>query len=260
MKSSRLKRSYGWRVELPDFRDRVFRPKVVETSAQVDLRPQCPPVYDQGQLGSCTGNSIAAAVEFDLMKQKLTSFTPSRLFIYFNERTMEGTVGQDAGAEIRDGIKSVNSLGVCPETDWPYDESKFADAPPPQCFTIALTAKSVQYESVAQDIETMKACLTQGTPIVLGFTVYDSFEGDAVARTGIVPMPSDAESTVGGHAVMVVGHNDTQAEWNGIPPQCFVVRNSWGSGWGASGYFFMPFPYLLNQNLASDFWAIQVMA
>ena len=67
----------------------------------VDLRSACPPVYDQGQLGSCTANGIAAAIGFDQMKQGVGDvFTPSRLFIYYNERVMEGTVQSDAGRKI----------------------------------------------------------------------------------------------------------------------------------------------------------------
>ena len=104
-----------------------------EAPPVADLRSKCPKVYDQGQLGSCTGNAIAAAIEFDLAKQRVKKvFTPSRLFIYYNERVIEHTVGQDSGAQIRDGIKSVNKLGAPPETLWPYSDSNpgpFSDRP-----------------------------------------------------------------------------------------------------------------------------------
>lgn len=260
MKPSSIGRRYGWRPQLPDIRDLLFRPKAEKSSPTTDLRPGMPAVYDQGQLGSCTANSIGAAVEYDLMRQGLPTFAPSRLFIYFNERSMEGTVSQDAGAAIRDGVKTINSIGVCPETEWPYDISKFADQPPPQCYSDALRVKSVKYESVNQDLESIKLVLTDGIPVVMGFTVYESFESQAVATTGIVPMPNSSEECLGGHAVLISGANDSNSVFNGIPPQCFLVRNSWGNGWGASGYFFAPFGYFLNGNLASDFWAIQVMA
>lgn len=219
-----------------------------------------PPVYDQGALGSCTANAIAAAIEYDLMRQKLAVFTPSRLFIYFNERSIEGTASQDSGAAIRDGVKTINSIGVCPETEWPYDIQKFADKPGPQCYSDALKVKSVNYESVNQDAAAIKLVLTEGIPVVMGFTVYGSFESAAVAATGVVPMPSANEDCLGGHAVLICGANDASIAVNGIPPGHFLVRNSWGAGWGAGGYFFAPFEYFLNENLASDFWAIQVMA
>src|SRR6476646_3515572 len=129
---------YGWRLDLPDARDHIYSaPLAKALPPAVDLRPNCPPVYDQGQLGSCTANAIAAAVEFDRKKQNLTDFAPSRLFIYYNERVMEGTVDYDAGAQIRDGIKSVAKIGAAPETDWPYDIAKFADKPPAKAYTDA---------------------------------------------------------------------------------------------------------------------------
>ena len=129
---------YGWVPDLPDARDHMYAAPVTMVAklpAMVDLRPQCPPPYDQGQLGSCTGNAIAGAVQFDREKQHLTpDFVPSRLFIYYGERVIEGTVGTDSGAQIRDGIKVVANQGVPPETDRPYDITKFADKPPPAAF------------------------------------------------------------------------------------------------------------------------------
>src|SRR3989440_2703094 len=112
---------YGWIPDLPDQRDHLYAappPVVSALPPSSDLRPHCPPVYDQGQLGSCTANAIGAAIQFDRMKQNLSpNFVPSRLFIYYNERVMEGTVSTDSGAQIRDGIKSVAKQGACPEPD-----------------------------------------------------------------------------------------------------------------------------------------------
>src|SRR5882672_7429720 len=124
---------YGWVPDLPDHRDLVYSAPAAFITAlptAVDLRLQCPPVYDQGQLGSCTGNAIAGAIEFGRLKQKVSDFVPSRLFIYYNERVVEHTVNSDSGAQIRDGMKVVAKQGAPPESDWPYDISKFADKPP----------------------------------------------------------------------------------------------------------------------------------
>src|SRR5580658_4210142 len=95
---------YGWIPDLPDARDRVFKAprRAAALPKSADLRSGCPAVYDQGDLGSCTANAIAGALEFDQRKQKLPVFTPSRLFIYYNERALEGTVSTDSGAMLRD--------------------------------------------------------------------------------------------------------------------------------------------------------------
>lgn len=245
---------YGWKPDLPDHRDRHFvrRLSVALLPSFTDLRPQMPPVYDQGDLGSCTANAIAAAIEYDECTQQDASVTPSRLFIYYNERAMEGNEGADTGAFIRDGIKSVNTTGVCPEPNWPYDTSQFAVRPSDDCYTNA-TEKAMLYERLDNtDLDALRGCLAQGLPFVFGFTVYESFENQETARTGIVQMPLPNESAIGGHAVLAVGHNDET--------QRFTGRNSWKDTWGQSGYFTIPYSYLTNPDLADDFWVIQRVA
>jgi len=245
---------YGWRPDTPDFRDRRYGLKHLEAPlpSSIDLRPQCPPVYDQGALGSCTGNAIAAAVEFDAIKQGRSAATPSRLFVYYNERVMEGTVDSDAGAEIRDGIKSVNALGAPPEAEWPYDPSKFAVKPPDAVYADARMQRALTYERLdSTQLLVLKNALAAGLPFVFGFSVYESFEGDQVASTGDVDLPAAGEAMVGGHAVLAVGYDDARAR--------FLVRNSWGADWGQAGYFTMPYGYLINPGLADDFWVIQTV-
>jgi C1A family cysteine protease len=187
------------------------------------------------------------------MKQNLKpDFTPSRLFIYYNERVIEGTVKSDSGAQIRDGIKVVTKEGDCPETEWPYVITKFTNKPTAQCYKDALKYKAVQYQRVAQNVNQMKGCLASGYPFVYGFTVYESFESKNVAKTGVVPMPASGEKILGGHCVLAVGYDDSQ--------QRFLARNSWGTDWGLQGYFTVPYAYLTDPNLSSDFWTIRLIA
>jgi C1A family cysteine protease len=245
---------YGWIPDQPDQRDHLYAAPpqfLAALPASADLRPQCPPVYDQGQLGSCTANAIGGAIEFDRLKQKLPDFVPSRLFIYYNERVIEGTVRSDSGAQIRDGIKTVASQGVCPETDWPYDIAKFEQKPAAKAYADALSDRAVSYQSLIQDANQMKGCLASGFPFVFGFTVYESFESPAVAQSGHAPMPGPSERAIGGHAVMAVGYDDSN--------QWFVVRNSWGPSWGLKGYFTLPYAYLIQASLSSDFWTIRIV-
>jgi C1A family cysteine protease len=252
---SRQVKRYGWVRDLPDQRDHLYAAPVtalVDLPPSADLRPHCPPVYDQGQLGSCTANAIGAAIEFDLKKQALPDATPSRLFIYYNERAIEGAVDTDSGAQIRDGIKSVSKQGACPEAMWPYDIAKFAEKPSDACYAAGLSCRAVSYSRLVQTPGQMKGCLAAGYPFVFGFAVYESFESKEVARSGVVTMPKPGERVLGGHAVMAVGYDDAERH--------FIVRNSWGSGWGQDGYFLMPYHYLHDANLAADFWTVRMIS
>jgi C1A family cysteine protease len=246
---------YGWIPDLPDIRDHLYSaplPTLLALPPAVDLRAGCPPVFDQGQLGSCTANAIANAHLFDQLKQQASApFAPSRLFIYYNERVMEHSVRRDAGAMLRDGIKSIAKQGVCSETMWPYVIAKFAEEPPADCFRAALDHQAISYQRLVQSLTQMKGCLASGYPFVFGFTVYESFESMDVARSGVVPLPGAAESVLGGHAVLAVGYNDAE--------QRFVVMNSWGTSWGMRGYFTMPYAYLTDQDLAADLWTVRVV-
>ena len=201
---------------------------------------------------NCTANAIAGAIQFEQMKQTLAQiFTPSRLFIYYNERDMEGTVNSDSGAQIRDGMKSVGSLGVCPEDMWPYIIANYAEKPSDACYQTALQHKAILYQRVVRDLIQMKGCLASGYPFVFGFTVYESFESQQVAQTGHAPMPQHGEKTLGGHAVMAVGYDDAN--------QWFIARNSWGTGWGMQGYFTLPYAYFTSRSLSSDFWTVRLV-
>ena len=259
---------YGWQPDIPDARDHLYcAPQIALAAlpASVDLRNECPAVYDQGRIGSCTANAIAGAFQFDLMKQQLQVFVPSRLFIYFNERQIEGHVNTDSGAQLRDGIKSVATLGVCPEDEWPYDDTpaesdggpfqpgaRDGEQPfPDPCYQNALNNRVTVYRRVTRDLDQMRGCLAAGYPFVFGFTVYESFESKEVADSGVMPMPQPDEQVLGGHAVLAVGYDDST--------QRFTVRNSWGTNWGPRGYFTMPYAYLTTSGLSSDFWTARIV-
>lgn len=252
--SSQIKKSLGWVPDIPDHRDHVYAapiPWLAKLPKEMDLRKQCPPVYDQGQLGSCTANAITAAIEFDQMKQQMKYFMPSRLFVYYNEREMEGSVDSDSGAQIRDGIKCVNKQGDCPEKLWPYIVARFADKPPASCYSSAVKHKAVLYQRVVRNANQMKGCLASGYPFVFGFSVYENFMSATVAKSGHATMPRPNETLEGGHAVLAVGYDDAH--------QWFLVRNSWGPAWGMKGYFTLPYAYLLDDNLSDDFWTIRAV-
>lgn len=246
----------GWVPDTPSIQDHYYSvpDPVIERGLPkfVDMRDKCPTtIYNQGQLGSCTANAIAAAIEFDRLKQGLPDFMPSRLFIYYNERAMEGTIKSDSGAMIRDGIECVNKLGACAETLWDYDITKFATRPSMDAYDDAKKHLSLSYQRITNDIVTMKGCLASGYPFVFGFSVYESMMSYDVASTGILNMPQKGEKLLGGHAVLAVGYDDST--------QRITVRNSWGKEWGNGGYFTMPYEYITNENLADDRWSIRIV-
>lgn len=256
----------GWIADLPDPRDKIYSAAIATLQAlppSVDLREQCPPVYDQGRIGSCTANAIAGAIEFDRRKNGETpDFVPSRLFIYYNERAIEGHVAYDAGAQIRDGIKSVAQQGVCPEDEWPYDDTpaewdggpfppgaKEAEKPSAQCYTDAQQYTAVEYHRVNHVMSQMKGCLAEGYPFCFGITVFDSFWEAPDKQATVTPLPSANDTPVGGHAVLAVGYDDAKS-W-------FVVRNSWGPSAADNGYFYLPYAYIQDPQLARDFWTVR---
>lgn len=217
----------------------------------IDLRKKCPPVYDQGDLGSCTANALCAAYRYEMMRQKEKDINMSRLFLYYCERALEKTINEDGGAQLKSGIMVLKNTGVCIEKLWPYLIEKFTVKPTPQCYMNAKLHHTLKVQKLSQDLDDLKQSLVDGFPFVFGFVVYKSFESQEVANTGIMQMPQKDEEVAGGHAVMAVGFDNSQ--------NSFIVRNSWGTDWGINGYFYMPFGYVTDDNLAFDFWALQLV-
>jgi len=249
----RTTKRMGWTPDIPDFRDLVLafpEAKTKDLPATKDLRPEEHfKIYDQGHLGSCTANAIGAAFHFAMIKEGLVDFTPSRLFVYYNERQMEGHVSEDSGAMIRDGIKSLHKLGVCTEAMWPYDVTTFTSQPSQACYDAATNNKAKQYARVPHTLEDMKACISEGFPFVFGFIVFSSFMSEHVKNSGHMVMPSMYDQFLGGHAVMAIGYDDAKKH--------FIIRNSWGEEWGDKGYFYMPYDYICHPALTQDHWTVR---
>jgi C1A family cysteine protease len=252
---------YGWVRDIPNHND-IFR--IVDRSSVSKLPDKfglcnefMPDVYDQGHLGSCTANAIMGSFCYDHNKQfPSAKFNGSRLFLYYNERVIEGTIDRDSGASIRDGIEVTNKIGVCPEIDFPYDIRYFTNEPSKAAYEDAKKHRNVTYERIGIDPVDFKIAINSGNPVIFGFSVPKSFEGSEMASTGIMKMPGLFDSIVGGHAVVAVGYDDnmTADGQTGF----MLVRNSWGSSWGSSGYFYMPYKFIVDKNCA-DAWVINLV-
>lgn len=246
-----MKRQYNLKPDKLDIRDKLFAPKASSTLSlpkEIDLRPYLLPVVDQGSLGSCTSNAIASGLrEYQLIKDDRPLTRLSRLFHYYHERLLEGTVNEDSGAYIRDGMKVLQQIGCAPEMDWPYVEAKFREKPSDHAESRAAAYKIAEYHRV-MSYDDLLVALAQEQPVVLGISVYQSFESGDVATRGMVPVPKPTEQFLGGHAVLAVGYK-TFAD--GL--QYVLVRNSWGTNWGQFGYCWIPKDFFI-QGFVSDMW------
>ncbi len=240
---------YGWikdQYDPRDFKLQLLLP-AISLPGQVDLRAFDAPIFDQGQLGSCTANEATALMYFLARKQGLYPDLLSRLFVYYNERNAMDTTRYDSGATIRASMKAISKYGACPEVQWPYEIGKFTKRAPKACYITAVQRRIADYRRLDRTNIALMQCLVAGYPFVFGFVVYESFEDEQVWRYGIVPMPTVGEEILGGHAVMCVGYTYIDSKLY------YIIRNSWGSDWGDHGYCFMPAEFVTSKS-CSDFW------
>jgi len=257
---------FGWMPDHPDIRDYPYSAKLGAQEAAVQLPqsavvakfPKHVPVVDQGNLGSCVGNSVAA-----LHSYVRNVSMRSRLQIYYEARRMIGMENEDSGAYIRDAMKVISTLGAGRESWWPYDESKYTVDPLDKVDRDGLKRRIFNYYRL-EDGQAYRTCLAAGFPFVIGFSVYSAFMSADTAAHGVVNWPVRGERFQGGHAVLVYGYDDdfANSEWAGrsslpaqrIPKSVYICRNSWGTDWGYNGDFAIDSMYLENPNLADDAW------
>ncbi|MDB6138199.1 MAG: peptidase [Verrucomicrobiaceae bacterium] len=246
--------SYGWKEDAAGKHAasivNLYHFSATPIAPSSDLRGKMPDIYDQGQLGSCTGNGIAAVLDYAHFLKAGKFATPSRLFVYYNERAKEGTINEDAGAQISDGIDVVTSLGASTEKLWPYTIAKFKTKPTKAAFTEGLKYQAVHaYKCDNTNGTDIRRALSLGFPVVFGCYVYSEIENlDLFHQT--LPLPKSGEKPLGGHCLVIVGHDDAK--------QVYIVRNSWGTIWGKQGYAYFPYQYVHNGRITSDCWVIDV--
>jgi C1A family cysteine protease len=244
-----IRAAYGFKPSSLDHRDLKFGvtaptalPPVVDLSTAINW------VYDQEQQSSCVGNSTTSLIRFRRLQQKLPEIDPSRDFIYWQARAIENDTTRDEGCQIRSAMQAVSKAGYCPESMFPFNTHDVFTAPSTEACNNASHNLVTEYVTINQDHNSLRASLAANTPYVCGIEVCQSFESNQVAQTGLVPMPTNSDPVVGGHAVFCVGYNDQT--------QYYKFLNSWGADWGQKGYFFLPYAFVESADLTTDFFTI----
>ena len=274
----------GWIPPMPDLRD--YTPETKEVvqivkklgikenkmpkalPSSVDLRQWCSPVENQGSLGSCTANAAAGVIEYYERRAHGKHINASRLFIYKATRDLMRVTG-DTGAWLRNTMGALTLTGVAPEKYWPYDISKFDVEPPSFVYAVADNYEALRYfchDPIGSNISKkavlarVKLYLAYGIPSMFGFFGFGSFSSSNV--TGGIPFPCPGERAKWGHAIVAVGYDDNKKIKNTLCNKttkgAFLIRNSWGAGWGDHGYGWLPYDYLLH-GFARDFWSMLKM-
>jgi len=257
-----IKRVLNYKFQEKDERDYKFsyHYSIPEETLPIkkDLRHNDIPILDQGSYGTCTMNAGACALYFCMLKEKFKGiFHPSRMFMYDNVRIMNGTLlSEDTGASLRDTCKSIDKYRTVGEDKFAYNDYNFHHKPSDALYKLALSHSDFKYLALSQNLNELKSCINSGFPFICGISVYDSFMTQATADTGIVPMPDlTKENELGGHALIVLAFDDTK--------KVFILQNSWGTGWGGSfgmntrGFLTLPYDYIMNTDMAGDFWSIR---
>jgi C1A family cysteine protease len=259
-----MKMKFGWKPSLPkrSIKFASLKDKLTSLPTSVDLSSLCSPVEDQGELGSCVAHGVGAHLEFNELrdlKNKIksveefgSSFIPlSRLFTYANARIIDGTpLTQDDGTTVTSAIKAIQTKGMCPETDWPYNPKMATIKPSSHCYSEAASHKiTLDYQLDNTNLNELKECLASGFPFIFGISCYDSMMTDSVYQSGNIPFPATSEQLQGGHCMLCVGYDDES--------ELFKIRNSWGTGFGQGGYGTIPYKYLTDADLAGDFWTLR---
>ena len=213
---------------------------------------------DQGQLGSCTANGIAQGVYVAEMVAGLPAAVLARLWLYFEERALENTTSEDAGANIGDGYTMLAAKGIPPESCYPYDIAKFKNDPGPEVDRLAFDSRGtigVQYHPISSTgsalISDVEKALTAKMAVVFGCLVSEAF--CSTQPSGTVQAPGPSDQIAGGHCLTIIGHDHAN--------RMAKVKNSWGDDWGdptaGPGCFWMSYDYITDPHYgASDCWIV----
>jgi len=254
---------------------------------KVDLRADInSAIIQQGLLNSCSACALAIAVEAKFKRENkefvndgVKTTNASQMFIYYNEREIEGKVDINATVFIRNGIKSLFNSGICSDKLWPYPKDALpeyvieamntgtssdvqqavgkavkqyqkevqvviSETPSPSAIAQAKKHRISRYASLSIEngLDELKHALSKGLPFVFGMMVPVGFF--ITPETGLFKMPSKDTKRLGGHAMIAVGFDDQK--------QHFIVRNSYGVDFGDNGYCYIPYEFFTSSYPTAD--------
>ncbi len=235
----------GYR-DVHDERDLRFVPSIKRLPAKADLSRFCGKVYDQYRTQSCSANALASALTLDANQRDEELVPPSRLFMYYNARTLTNGERTDSGTTIRNAIKAYARDGACPEAQWPFLEHDITKRPGHTCYRDA-ERLVVRYHRIAQTIDDLRAALAQGRAFIFGIEAYGQPFTEA-AKSARLRLPRKSDTLFGGHALIAVGYDSAR--------NSFLARNSLGPTYARDGFFWIPDAYFTNAELTYDFWTV----
>ena len=248
MNSNFFCQTYQIKPSLPDNRDLIYKSdKNVTLRETVDLRQWDTLVENQSSLGSCSSNALTNAYELIVKQKYPDQFVDlSRLFVYYNTRLEDGTINEDNGIYLRDGLKAMKKYGICAESIWPYILDRWDDKPTDEAYVDAKKRSILKYEKLLSTYYITEV-LNDNKPVVFGMEIYESFM-NLNKNISIVNLPSKKEKSIGGHAMCMVGYD--------LQKRLFLAKNSFGTEWGNDGYCWIPFDYLKQEGY--DIWTFDI--
>ncbi len=230
-----MTRTDGLKPSTVDYRDRRYVKQGAELAESVDLREWDSTVEQQGYLGSCASHAVTSAYELMVKNQYPDKFVDlSRLFVYYNTREAEDTIMEDAGVyQLRNSLSAIKRYGVCKEELWPYDATAMFTKPTAEAYAEAQQRTITEYRSLSTLSEMLDA-IASYRPVVIGLEIFPGFY--ILGPDGVVPIPGPDDYSMGGHAMTLVGYNQTN--------KTFTAKNSFGSKWGDNGYCYLPWEYV----------------
>lgn len=209
----------------------------------VDLRINCPPVLDNENIPVHPISTVCSMLNYQLNRNKLNTFPPSRLFIYHNCNFFNNVTSLFTYEII---FKSIEKYGFCSEIDFRFNENNLEQKPDLKHYDIAEAYKFVEIYKVNNNLEVLKKMLINDMPIMAGIVLYTDL-GKIVDKLWI---PEKEDIKVGGITCLIVGFSDDR--------KCFFAKFAFGKNFGNSGYIMIPYEYIEDTHLTPELYYLDL--